>query len=781
MSQLRRKVLNAEERQELLDALGQTIAEKRDEAVQGRKNSGIEDVWMACEEAYLGIDDTNRADFAKAKWAKPTSKEGAVTTDDRPNRGEAKSTAFVRLTSRYVDAGTAKIGEILLPVNNKPFSFEPTPIPELIERIKDRTPVVGQDGQPMMRPARPEEMPAGAAGGNPDPASALVDTAAATAPGAGAPMVPVTVKDQAEEAMNRAKESAKKAEKRIYDWLVECKYPREMRKVIHDSARIGVGVLKAPFAESRTARAITKTAAGIALQIKNKVAPAAKWVDPWNLFPDPACGEDIHAGDYIIERDFLSQRKLKELKRQKGYIASQIDLVVKQGPGKCNEKGENPNEQKGVKGRFEIWYYYGMLSREELMLAGCPGLDKLPADKQDIYAIVTLVNDSVIRAIINPLESGSFPYHAMPWTRRAGYWAGVGIGEQVSMPQRMVNAATRAMLNNAGKSAGSIIVMDQGAIVPADGNTTITPDKIFYKLPDDIIDDIRKAFAVFQVPNITPQMMSIIEYAFRLAEESCNIPLISQGQTGPTTPDTLGATQIQNNNANTLLRDIGYGFDDFITEPVVNAFYEWLLLDPSVPEDEKGDFDINAHGSIALVEQAIQDQFIAQMGDMVMNPQFGVNPRKWFSKLMNAKRLDPRDVQYTEEEQKRIDEMAAKNPPKDPRIAAAEIQAQARVRAVELQSTTTASIKKAEINAEVAESQADRDQRERLAMLEYANREKVSLGAVKGMLAKTAIDNRTKKELVAAEIALAVDQDEKGRAERNNSLERDEMTTGETP
>lgn len=773
--------MTAEDRQRLLDALGLTIAEKRDEAVQARKNSGIEDVWMACEEAYLGIDDANRGDFAKAKWAKPTSKEGAVTTDDKPGKGETRSTAFVRLTSRYVDAGTAKLAEILLPIDDKAFSFDPTPIPELIEKIKDRTPIVGPDGQPIMRPARQEEMPASATGSNPDPAAALVDTASAANPAGPQQMVPMTVKDQAEQALDKAKESAKRAEKRIYDWMVECKYHREMRKVIHDAARIGVGVLKAPYAESRTSKAVTKAEDGIALQIKTKVSPAAKWVDPWNLFPDAACGENIHDGDYILERDYLSQRRLKELKKQKGYIASQIDRVVAEGPNKCNEKGDNPNEQKGIKNRFEIWYYYGMLSREELELAGCPGLDKLPADRQDIYAIVTLVNDSVIRAIINPLESGRFPYHAMPWSRRAGYWAGVGVGEQVSMPQRMCNAATRAMLNNAGKSAGSIIVMDQGCIVPADGNTTITPDKMFYKLPDEVVDDIRKAFAVFQVPNITPQMMSIIEYAFRLAEEASNIPLITQGQTGPTTPDTLGATQLQNNNANTLLRCIGYAFDDHITEPVVQDFYEWLLLDPSVPDEEKGDFQINAHGSIALVERAIQDQTIQQMGDMVMNPAFGVNPRKWFEQFMKSKRLDPRDIQYTEQEQKRIDEMAAKNPPKDPRIAAAEIQANARIRAEEMRVTTHASVSKAEIDADREQFMLELQQRERIAMLEYANREKVSLESVKAMLAKSAMDNRTKKELVAAEIALATSQDDKNRAERTNSLERDEMTTPVTP
>ena len=62
-----------------LDKLSDAIASKRNEAIKARKESGIEDVWMAAEEAYLGIDDSNRGEFSKAKWAKPVSMNGPVT------------------------------------------------------------------------------------------------------------------------------------------------------------------------------------------------------------------------------------------------------------------------------------------------------------------------------------------------------------------------------------------------------------------------------------------------------------------------------------------------------------------------------------------------------------------------------------------------------------------------------------------------------------------------------------------------------------------------------
>ena len=46
-------------------------------------------------------------------------------------------------------------------------------------------------------------------------------------------------------------------------------------------------------------------------------------------------------------------------------------------------------------------------------------------------------------------------------------------------------------------------------------------------------------------------------------------------------------------------------------------------------EAEKGEYQIDAHGSAALVERAIQDQSIAQMAAMALNPAYGIDPKKW--------------------------------------------------------------------------------------------------------------------------------------------------------
>lgn len=711
-----------------LDAVGLAIATRRDEAKAFRRQSGVEDTWTEAEEAYLGIDDANRGDFAAARWMKPTSMDGPITTSRRDMGEEVKSTAFVRMTSRYVDAGSAKLGEILLPIDDKAFSLSPTPIPDLVRGRKDVSQVVHK-GVPL-------EKKDGA---------------------------PLTVKDLAEEKLQIAQVKAKAAEKRIYDWMVECQYPAEMRKVIFDSARIGVGVLKAPFPKISKGMSLSKNM----LQISERIYPASKWVDSWNIYPDPACGENVQDGDFIFERDYLSARQLRKLKNLDGYIGAQIDKVIKEGPNKIYVVNPGRPDEKADRHRFEVWYYYGSLKRSEM--ESCQQGSTKNIGHEEVYVIVTLVNDSVIRASFNPLDSGEFPYHAVPWQRRPGHWAGVGIGEQVKMPQRMVNAATRALLNNAGKSAGCQFIIDQGAIVPGDGRWTLLPDKIWYKVADSVSDDVRKAFTSITIPNMTPQLMSIVEYAFRLAEESTSIPLITQGQSGKTSPDTYGATQLQNNNANQLLRSIGYAFDDYITEPVIRQYYEWLLLDPNVPDSEKGDFHIDAHGSIALVERAIQDQTIMQMGQMVKDPAFGMDPKKWFKLMAKSKRLDPRELQYTEEE---MAELAKQPPTPPPVVQAATIRAEidkAKLAAMQQDNEADRQVAlqkvKVDTDRDTIYVQAEQERtritgeaklheievKRELAMLDYANRHQISLENVKAMLAKTAMTLAAQKQLAGVE------------------------------
>lgn len=735
-----------------LDAFALYVSEKRDEAVKARKASGIEEIWTYCEEAYLGIDDLNRHEWAGQKWAqwiKSPSMEGPLRRSRVDE--EMRATAYPRLTARYVDAGAAKMAEILLPVDGKPFSLKATPVPQLSRALKNKTQVIDPaTGRPATRPPRPDEMPPVQQPQGPAPMQGGPGTAAQPPQEPSAPQVPLTVKDLAEHQIALAEEAAEEATDQIHDWLVECRHGPTMRKTIFDGSRLGTMIVKGPIPARREARMVRTGDGGVTVEVVSKVVPESARVSPWNFFPDPSCGEDIQRGAYVVELDEINEKGLRALRDQKGYIPWAIDRVIDEGPDKCNTRNEGRTAtQQAHSGVYKLWTFWGSISADQLKISN-PELYQQHRDKigRQVYAIVTMVNDTPIKVALNPLKTGRFPHKVAVWRRRDGHWAGMGVAEQMKAPQQIMTGAVRGLLNNAGKSSGAQIVRNDEALIPANGSNTITPDKEWIKDPGASLEDVRNAFAVFTIPNVTPQMLSIIEFAFRLAEESTSIPLITQGQSGDTTPDTFGATQLQNNNANQLLRDVGFSIAEDLTEPLIGDFYEWLLLDPNVPDSAKGDFQADVSGMTALIEKAVQDQTIAMMGGMVANPAFGIDPKRWFRQFLRSKRLVPTDFQYSEAEQREID---SRPPPPPPQVQAAQIRAEAQVATAQSRDQLAAQKIKVDTDRDALaiQAQAQRTQMERetnlaelaikreLAMLDYANRYQISLDSVKADLAKT--------------------------------------------
>ena len=730
------------ERSAHLEGLATHITALRDEAVRARKESGIEQTWMECEEAYLGIDDLTRAEFGQAKWAKPMSMEGGLIKQTSPG-DSTKATAFVCVTARYVDAGTAKVCEIALPIDGKPFTLKATPVPELASAAEDDTPAEQVTGQPMPGPDGQ----------------------------------PVAVKDLAKHQISKAEKAAEKACARIYDWMVEYKHTAEMRKLIFDGARLGAGVLHGPIPEVRKARVVRRltappaavagqtpvaAASAISLEIVEKKKPAARWVDVWNFYPAPGCGEDIHKGGHAFELDRMLASELAGLTGP-GWIKDAIAEVIKEGPNKANSDEGNPRKEPHKK-QFEVWHFTGKIAAAAFKAANAEQGEELKDGVDEVQAVVTIVNDRVIRAIRPVLESENLPYRVFNWRRRAGHWAGVGVAEQVKTPQKIVNAATRAMLNNAGMSAGSQVVSILGALQPADGSNKITPDKLWWLDTTNAagIDDVRKAFAAFEWPNKTPQLMSIVEYGFKLAEEHSSIPLITQGQSGDTTPDTFGGQQLQDNNANQLLRDVGFGLNDTVTTPLVDDFYEWLLLDPDVPDDEKGDYQVDTSGALAIIEKSLNDLFLPQLLQFAKDPAYELNPGLVMQEIIRSKRMSPEAFRYTEQELERIRQQP---PPVAPQIEAAKIRAASAEKIAATHDDLLKTKTQADTDRDTAytESMARRDEAKanydmqmmqlkvRLAELELAAQERISLQEAKVKLATTTMELQTQRDLAGGD------------------------------
>lgn len=712
----------------ILDALGTSLAAKRRDAVAYKASSGIEDEWLGDEEFYQGYDDANRAEFIKTA-SKPT--EGS----SGPTEKTSGSTVFPNITQPYVDAVSARVGDMLLPTGDRNYATEPTPIPEMSTAMAEQEP-----------PAAPVAMP----GQPPGPV-------AAPAPLPLAAQMQVAYKQMKAEAARKAK----KAEDRIDDWLTECQYHAEMRKVIDDAAKLGSGVIKGPVPVNRKA-AVWKTGEdGVSgLVLVSEIKPASIRVDPWNLFPDPACGESIHNGAFIFERDFLTPKKLEAQKGLPGYIDSQIDKCLDEGPGNQKESDQrNLDAGRSGKDQFEVWYVHVDIKTEELMAAGCECGDEKNR-KRSYPALLTLVNNHVIRAALNPLDSGEFPYDVIPWKRRPGMPWGVGLARQLRTPQRIVVGATRALMNNAGLSSGPQITVRR-SVQPENGVWEVVPLKIWIE-EDDAAGGTTAPVSATVIPMLINELTSIIQLGMKMAEDVTGMPMLMQGQQGKA-PDTVGGMTILNNNANAVLRRIARLFDSCITEPHIRRYYAWLM-EHGEDADEKGDFQIVARGSTALVERDIQSQEMVNVLALCLNPAYKKNPAKAMDEYLKSRRFDPAAFDYTEEE---MAQMQSQQQPPPPAVQVAQIREQGATerKQIEIKSEADHAAAQAQLAMQrqafdAAEAEKDR-QLERMGLelsqqLESAtlsSEERRDLERQKVLLASLTLKLQTQRDLSAGKFA----------------------------
>lgn len=699
------------------EALCKAISKKKDEAVKYRKSSGIETVWQEDQDYYEGVDQFNRT---RIRYNKPYASDAPLT--EQVPQNTTQCTEFVNITRQFVDSAEARCGDILLPRGDWNWGAKKTPI--------------GDDAQTKTQGAQ----------------------------------TPQDEAQQADIALRNAK-----GEQRIKDWLVETKYEKAYRKALSSAARIGTGILKGPFPKIYKTKSVDQEGE---LVISEKIGPATEFVEPEDFFPDPNCGDDIHKGQFVFERGLLSYKELEDLKRMGGeYIAEAIDKVLQEGPAKSYldqklEKGEND--------LFEVWYFTGLIDMNdmdllderfgqeisiqedegEVKICGCDEPGERGKDFQSIQAV--MVNDTIIKGNMNPLQDGGFPYDVLCWQKQKGHWAGIGVARQMRVAQKIMLDMGRSLMDNMALSAIPMIAMKQGAIVPENGIMELAKGKLWY-LTEDQVATIQEAIQFLTVPSMQKEIMEIMLLAGKMAEDATGVNALLQGEQGQAT-ETVGGMNMLHKNASALLRRVARICDDDVTEPHVTRYYDWLLMYGEA--DEKGDLKVEATGSSVLVErelEAMQAQILLQFS---ADPEYGINKSAIMRRITKGWGFEPTEIFYSEEEMQKRAEAAAQQPqPQDPRIQAAQIQAEvtkyvaelrAQVDQLRVQKDTDRdavySAGVSERNHMTYQAQVEKLQlQERLALMEYVNTEKITLAEAKVQLAEAAMKINATKELAGME------------------------------
>ena len=701
-----------------LSIFGMALGRQRDTWIRARAAAGVDKRWLEDEDQYNSKDNVNRA----ASQMMTSVEQGyPVTTQHaKPHR----STVYIGLTRQKTNAAEARIADILLPTDDRNWGIKPTPEPSISELVSD-------NGQAI----------------NPATGEQVTDQQGN----------PVTMKAVARAIMADARQKAKAMQTTIDDQLIESDYNAELRAVIHDAAKWGTGILKGPVVMNRSRKAWKKLETGEqAMVFIEEKAPVSFRVDPRNVYPDPGCGSNIQNGKGIYERDELTAKRVRELAKQKGYMEDQLRKVLEEGPKRSRALQEIRDEELTdiAEDLFEKWEYTGEVDYDDLAAAGVELGEK--DQLRTVSATVVMINDTVVRAFINPLEDGSLPFDAFIWEKAGNTVWGYGVPHLMRAQQRVLNAAWRQMMDNAGVTSGPQIVVKPGVIQPADKQWQLSARKIWYATDD--VDDVRKAFTSFEFNSHQGELASIIEMAMQLADAETGVPTLMQGEQG-TAPDTVGGMQMLMTSANVVLKRLVKQFDDLVTKPHIRRYYDWNML---YNDDEtiKGDFSVDARGSSTLVVRDIQNQAFLQLLAAGANPLYGkyLDPKKLFERALQAQHVDPAEVFKSDEEIEEILEAerqaAQQGQTEDPRIAAAKIRAQTDVQRVQAQNE--GDMMELQTRLQIAQEgiRARREERQQLMeleMLKLANAQNMTLEQIKARLGETAIKERSKQNLFAAE------------------------------
>ena len=653
------------QREQQLQALGGRLLALAEEQVRNRQQ--IEQRWL----------EDLRQVHAKLTVAEQQALQDA-----------GKSQIVVNITRNKCNAAEARLADLAAPTDSRHWGISPTPVPELQDALMSQQHVVMPDGQ-----AVPE-------------------------------------RDIAQQQLEEARRRAERMEQTIDDQLTEAQLNSKIRQIIHDAVRLGTGVIKGPVVVGRSRRAwqeIEQQSGVYQLTFCDEFRPGVEVVSPWNFFPDMrAC--TIEEAEYVFERKFLTRQMLRELVKRPGYLVDEIKELLKSDPRSMTISSTHADEMREISGvdtvaddnRYELWEYHGEINRDDLMSAGCEIDDDDPLTAYN--GIVEFCGTRVIRVLISPMESGDCVYSVLNWENDTSSIFGYGVPYLMRHSQKIINAAWRMLMDNAGLCVGGQIVVDRGKITPADGKWNLSSRKVWW-YSDRNHGTVRDAFAVHEIASHQQELANIFAMARQLADEETNLPLIAQGEQTADITDTAKGMSILMASADVVLRKTVKLLDDNVYKPLITRFYDWNMQfnnDDSI----KGDFEVDACGSDALLEEAAQERGLMELAQLVNDPTYGrfMKPREMLTRIIKGKKLSPDEVLKSDAEMQQEAQQTQPQPPPEVQLKQMELQQRSQSEQMKAQGEQAKlQIEQAKLQQEAQLKQAEMQQRWQIEQAKISN------------------------------------------------------------
>jgi len=567
--------------------------------------------------------------FSIARDAKRNDVEPRMYDNLRSRRGEYSPTklaqikemggseVFAGLTGLKCRAAASWIRDVMLGTGaDRPWTVKPTPVPDLPAEMNDL--IVEQAIAPLKQ--------ALLAGQRPTQLQTITMLS--------------MLRDQAlsairEEANKRAERMSDKME----DQLIQGGFLKALDEFINDLTTFPAAILKGPVIRMKA-----QLTWGTGNEPIVQVRLIKEWerVDPFKLYPSPGA-TDVDDGD-MIEKHRLSRRDLQALKGVEGYDTGAIDMVLRDfGMAGLNNWLFDTTEQAQAEGRttttlmtnpdglIDALQYWGSV-QGQLLLDWGMSKDQIPEPTREYEVEAWQIGSYVIKAVLNPDPLNRRPYYKACYEEVPGCFWGMSVADLVRDPQDIVNAAARAMINNAAISSGPQVGILADRLAAGENITQLSPWRIWQLTSDPMNGgSYQPPIEFFQPTSNVNELMALFEKYSLLADEYSGIPRYMTGdaKAGGAGRTASGLSMLMT-NAGKSIRSVVSNIDHGVIEPVLKRLYYYNMRYETDPE-LKGDICIEARGATNLIAketaQVRRIEFLAATANPIDMQVVGVEGR----------------------------------------------------------------------------------------------------------------------------------------------------------
>lgn len=511
--------------------------------------------------------------------------KGAYNPDEEARMPKGKSRVHTRMTRVKVKTATARLMDLVFPAGSEDnWSLDPTPVPDITPDLVLSQALITQLG----RMPTPDE-------------------------------VRIATKAQADRAAHFMQEEIK-------DQLIEAKYRRMMKLVIQSGNLFGTGILKGPLVNRSYKKTWAPNPDGSwALLNTPKLLPFIDFTPVWEMYPDTLAATFSEAR-FNFQRSIMPKHMVLELAGREDFSSKVIKEYLKQNPEgdttmlfweiELRRLGWNLTGNTAKGKRYEVVEYWGAIDAQELIDLGMD----LPDDTlEEYWANVWLLGTRIIKIEIQPIEGMQLPYYAYYWDKDETSIFGEGLPSVIRDADKSLNAATRAMLDNAAICAGPQTEVNVDLLHPDEDPRDIHPFKVWVRSGVGVEAQYPAVRSV-SMDSHTNEYMALAQF-FEQNIHEVTIPSYMHGEA--TSKGSVGRTasglSMLMSAAQVTFKDQLFSLDDDVQRPFIEGMYHWNMQFNPKPEI-KGDFNVAVKGTSSLVAREIRAQNLDQFANSTMNP-----------------------------------------------------------------------------------------------------------------------------------------------------------------